>query len=222
MPGNTVIYRGDLLYSEESSAPPTHHISRGRAALVDPRSAMVPTAAPPRVDRASSHCFRIISAKNPGRRGGTSSWIPKPLAPLSPGLEDCSDLKARSHMTFLDMKTGGFFILEMIVGLGLLAVAAFVLVLATSRVHLASSAMADSRQATRAAEATLSQLQASLASAPPAADTQVRITSVIPPLEDENWRWVDVTAAVRGQTRTLTGRVPRHAPQTAPTEGSPK
>lgn len=153
---------------------------------------------------------------------GTRSAMIPTAAPRRPGLEGCSDPKARSHMTHLDRKTGGFFILEMIVGLGLLAVAAFVLVLATSRLHLASSAMADSRQATRAAEATLSQLQAGLASEPPAADTQVRITPVNPALEGENWQWVDVTATVRGQTRTLTGRVPRNAPQTAPSEGSPK
>jgi Tfp pilus assembly protein PilX len=134
-------------------------------------------------------------------------------------LEGCSDLRSRSLITSLDRKNGGFFILEMIVGLGLLAVAAFVLVLATSRVHLASSTMADSRQATRAAEATLLQLQADLSLAPTAADTQVRITPLSPASEGGKWQWVEVTATVRGQTRTLTGRVPQKAPKTAPAGG---
>lgn len=107
--------------------------------------------------------------------------------------------------------------LEMIVGLALLGVAAFVLVVATSRAHLASSTMADSRQAARAAEATLSCLQAGLAPPAPAADTQIHITPLGP--ETDTGQWIDVTATVRAQTRILTGHLPRSATQTAPAAG---
>lgn len=135
-----------------------------------------------------------------GRRGGTPSSIHHPSAPLG-------------------VNRRGFFIFEMIVGLGLLALAAFVLVFSTSRIHVASSTLADSREATRAAEATLSQLQAGLTSPPHPADIQVRITPAGPASSGDSWQWVDVSATVRGQTRTLTGLVPRNAAQTAPAEG---
>jgi hypothetical protein len=113
---------------------------------------------------------------------------------------------------------GGFFIFEMIVGFGLLAVAAFVLIAATSRVHLASSRMADSRAAVRAAETALCQLQSGQILSPDP-NAQVRIIPLEHPNENDAGQWVDVTATVGSQTRTLTGRVPRSVAQTAPAPG---
>ena len=116
-------------------------------------------------------------------------------------------------------RSGGFFIFEMIIGLGLLALAAFVLIMATSRVHLASSVMADSRAATRAAEAALSQLQAGRPMGAPDPDAPVQVGPAPAATPDDSWQWVEVTAAVRGQRRTLIGRVPRDIAQTSPTQG---
>jgi type II secretory pathway pseudopilin PulG len=114
----------------------------------------------------------------------------------------------------------GFFIYEMIIGMGILAVAALVLFVATTRTHLASSRFADARAATRAAEAALINLQAGLPPGELDKETRVQVTPIQPASPaPAGWQWVDVTATVRGQARTLTGLVPQHAPTTAPAEG---
>lgn len=107
----------------------------------------------------------------------------------------------------------------MIIGLGLLALAGFVLIRATSRVHLASATMADGRQATRAAETVLSQLQAGLQKLSADPDAQVRIAPAAGS-DEKIGEWVEVTATVRGQSRTLTGRIPRSLPQSGPAQGA--
>jgi Tfp pilus assembly protein PilX len=124
-----------------------------------------------------------------------------------------------SHRTRTKPFVRGFFIVEMIVGLGLLAVAAFVLVIATSRVHLASSRMADSRAATRAAEAALCELEAGQPLSASDAEATIRVTAAAGANEGESWQWIEVTATVGGQSRTLTGPVPRGPAQTAPSNG---
>lgn len=208
MQENSFFHDDDVSYSADWTGCPTGHTSRGRAALGDSRAATPPFAARPRVRR---------SHQNPGRRGGTSSCLRASFAPLCPGLGRSCKTNVPSGVWSCGRKTRGFFILEMIVGLGLLGVAAFALALATSRAHLASSTMADSRQATRAAEATLSCLEAGLTPAVSAADTKIRIRPLGP--KTDNGQWVDVTATVRAQTRTLTGCIPRSATQTAPDGG---
>lgn len=114
----------------------------------------------------------------------------------------------------------GFFIYEMIIGIGILAVAALVLFVATTRTHVASSRLADARAATRAAEAALINMQAGLPPGDVDKETHVQVAPVASaPAAPDGWHWVEVTASVRGQTRTLTGLVPQRSPQTAPAEG---
>jgi hypothetical protein len=108
----------------------------------------------------------------------------------------------------------------MIIGMGILAVAALVLFVATTRTHLASTRFADARAATRAAEAALVNLQAGLPPGEVDRDTHVEVAPVTSaPASPKGWHWVDVTATVRGQTRTLTGLTPEQVPQTAPAAG---
>lgn len=114
----------------------------------------------------------------------------------------------------------GFFIYEMIIGMGILAVAALVLFVATTRTHLASSRFADARAATRAAEAALVNLQAGLPPGEVDKDTHVQVAPVpSSPGSPAGWYWVDITATVRDQARTLTGLVPEQAPQPASAGG---
>lgn len=114
----------------------------------------------------------------------------------------------------------GFFIYEMIIGMGILAVAALVLFVASTRTHLASTRFADARAATRAAEAALIDLQAGLPPEKPDKDTHVDVTpGASPPAAPAGWQWVDVTATVRDQHRTLTGLVRQRPAETAPAHG---
>jgi type II secretory pathway pseudopilin PulG len=103
----------------------------------------------------------------------------------------------------------GFFIGEAMVGLGILAVAATVLVVATMRQTSASHVLINGRTATRAAEAALIRLQAHLPiSTNPEDNIQVRAMAE---QATEGHHWLQVSATVDGQTRVLVGLVPDDA-----------
>ena len=114
----------------------------------------------------------------------------------------------------------GFFIYEMIIGMGILAIAALVLFVASTRTHLASTRFADARAATRAAEAALIDLRAGLPPEKADKDTHVDVAPVASsPAAPAGWQWVNVTATVHDQRRTLTGLVPQRPADTAPASG---
>lgn len=114
----------------------------------------------------------------------------------------------------------GFFIYEMIIGMGILAIAALVLFVASTRTHLASTRFADARAATRAAEATLIDLRAGIPPDKLDRDTHVDVAPVAsPPAAPAGWQWVNVTATVHEQRRTITGLVPHRPADTAPANG---
>lgn len=108
----------------------------------------------------------------------------------------------------------GFFAYEFLVGMALIGAAAVVLFVATTRSSVASTRFAQSRAATRAAEAALANLQSGRA--PAANDPRIRIDYA--PLQPqpnaaEGWQWVIVSATIEGQTRRLSGLVPAPIPQ---------
>ena len=101
----------------------------------------------------------------------------------------------------------GIIIADAMLGMLLLAIAALVLGIALTRGRTAELRLADTRQATRLAEAVLADLQAG--QNPPQAGPDETI--VVQPAKGGqigSHRWVEVTATVRGQRRALIGPAP--------------
>ena len=104
----------------------------------------------------------------------------------------------------------GFLIPEAVLGLALIGVIAAALTIALSRESAAERHMADGRQAVRAAEAALTNLRAGI-DVPATEDVKITVRPVAGANDVGAWKWVEVTATVRGQTRTLTGLAPEGA-----------
>jgi len=100
---------------------------------------------------------------------------------------------------------------DAVMGISVLAVVAVVLVTAVGRQRLACQRLTDARQAVRAAEAVLADLQAGLEM--PGSDAQT--TLVVRPCTGDaaprQFHWIEVSATVGGQTRALVGLVPDRA-----------
>ena len=111
-----------------------------------------------------------------------------------------------------------FFIAEGIIGMGLLALAAGVLFVGITRQGFASHTLAAARAATRVAEATLARLQSHLPL--PASDARIEIHPIPESASVNASHWVEVTATVGSQTRSLIGLAPDDSPRTAPAERS--
>ena len=115
----------------------------------------------------------------------------------------------------------GIIFVDTVLGIALLAVALSVLLVAITREGRAAQQLADARQAARAAEAVLCQMQAHLPVRP--LDNELHVV-----LNDAPGgggavagnRWVEVTATIRGQTRSVIGLVPADAPTSIPPEGA--
>lgn len=109
-------------------------------------------------------------------------------------------------------RRGGFIAFDVVMGMAILGVAAVVLVSSISNGNRAARRLADSRQATRDAEAVLVALQAGLP--PPTSDANASIS--IEPCTGgatiAGRHWVQVVATVDGQSRLLVGLVPNTAP----------
>jgi type II secretory pathway pseudopilin PulG len=105
----------------------------------------------------------------------------------------------------------GFLIPEAILGLALIGIVAGALTVALSRENAAERRMADGREAVRAAEATLTNLRAGIDAPSTNADVKVVVRPIAGATDIGPWKWVEVTATVRGQTRTLTGLAPEGA-----------
>ena len=116
----------------------------------------------------------------------------------------------------------GLFLSDVIIGLAIVAVLTVSLMAALGRHRQASRKLADLREATRSAEAVLTDLQAGRAS--PASDLAFTVAAISPPTGDaasgpapSGGTWVEVAVTVGGQRATLTGLVPSGAvPATGP------
>jgi hypothetical protein len=98
----------------------------------------------------------------------------------------------------------GFLTIDAVAGLILLTTLAVVLATAIGQRVRAANRLADSRTASRLAEAALFDLQQNR---PPPAGVGVR--HLLPGREDDVLQWVQVTATVNGRTVALTGAVRR-------------
>ena len=110
-------------------------------------------------------------------------------------------------------------IADIAMGIAILAMAAVVLASAVTRQRLAFQRLADSRQAVRAAEGALAELQAGFDVAHSDAETTLAVQSYNGAQAPPRRRWVEVRATVRGQSRALIGLVPDRG--NAATEAAP-
>ena len=118
----------------------------------------------------------------------------------------------------------GFFLADAVIGLALLAILSVALISIVRRERRAATVLSDQREATGAAEAVLSGLQARL---PPAPGTDVRLTPSPGGDPVAGQAWVEVRATVRGRSASVVGLVPEDAlpahaaPAPQPTKGAP-
>ena len=110
----------------------------------------------------------------------------------------------------------GFFELDVVAGLAILAALTLALAAVLGRQHRASEKLADTRAAVQVAEAALADLRAGKAVRPaPDEDTGVELSEEGAAGAD---RWVRVTVTVRGGRASLAGLVPKAG--RAPTGGA--
>ena len=113
-------------------------------------------------------------------------------------------------MTRAQRRSRGFFTVDVITGLILVAALAAALAVAAGQQRRAVTRLGDSRAAVHLAERAIASLQTGTPIPDPSADEKV----VVEPLTDEapaGQRWVRVTATVRERSFDLVGLVPREA-----------
>jgi len=113
-------------------------------------------------------------------------------------------------LTRAQRRSRGFFTVDVITGLILVAALAAALAVAAGRQRRAITRLADSRAALHFAERAIASLQTGAALPDPGADEKIVVES----LTDEapaGQRWVRVTATVRERSFDLVGLVPREA-----------
>jgi type II secretory pathway pseudopilin PulG len=116
----------------------------------------------------------------------------------------------------------GIIAADVLAAFALLIVTGAVLMIAVTRQRQAATRLADTREAARLAEGALADLQSGLSPSPNSPDSKI----VIRPADGGNpiagQHWVEVEAAVRGQSRILVGLVPDSSPPTTrPAENQP-
>ena len=113
----------------------------------------------------------------------------------------------------------GFLAADVLAALALLIIAGAALMVAITRQRTGATRLAETREAGRLAEAALVDLQSGQALPKDTADTKL----VIRPCQSGGavggHHWVEVEAAVRGQTRVLIGLAPDAASPTTRTSG---
>ena len=102
-----------------------------------------------------------------------------------------------------------FFAADTIIGIGVVAVLLATLSAAMLRQQRASDRLAESRQAVRLAEQTLTALQTSQPRPAPPANVTVTVTPLDAPTAAPGCIWVRVTVARGARTQTLAGMAPK-------------
>src|SRR5688572_2067671 len=105
-------------------------------------------------------------------------------------------------------RRNAFFIADAVMGIAIVAVLSVSLIGVLGRRRQAAQKLSDLREATRAAEATLTDLQAG---GPPPAPGSGKVVRSLAPSETAGNAWVEVEATVGGQRAVLAGLVPAGA-----------